>query len=212
MSISVQSSRRFFKSYFRTICFDILWSGVVFLWRSVHILWAEKEVQNHSHACRNTQTCQCLLVFWLCVWCKLKLTIYIDIYICFVRWYVLHILSAVQIEFAGSRVGGKKKIIEVIRENKLVHILSDGYLVYTYFIKYCEFMLWFMDISIDVQWDMTIQGTKLLPSQHPRIGCIRGLLSPSHHMCFGGPPSLRTMWSPNLRWFPGFGHDFSSQL
>ena len=108
MSISVQSSRRFFKSYFRTICFDILWSGVVFLWRSVHILWAEKEVQNHSHACRNTQTCQCLLVFWLCVWCKLKLTIYIYIYICFVRWYMLHILSAVQIEFAGSRVGGKK--------------------------------------------------------------------------------------------------------
>ena len=81
MSISVQSSRRFFKSYFRTICFDIFWSGVVFLWRSVHILWAEKEIQNHSHACRNTQTCQCLLVFWLCVWCKLKLTIYIYIYI-----------------------------------------------------------------------------------------------------------------------------------
>ena len=84
--ISVQSSRRFFKSYFRTICFDIFWSGVVFLWRSVHILWAEKEVQNHSHACRNTQTCQCLLVFWLCVWCKLKLTIYTYIYI-----YVLYV-------------------------------------------------------------------------------------------------------------------------
>ena len=50
---------------------------------------------------------------------------------------MLHILSAVQIEFAGSRVGGKK-IIEVIRENKLVHILSDGYLVYIYIYTYRE--------------------------------------------------------------------------
>ena len=35
--------------------------------------------------------------------------LYTYIYICFVRWYVLHILSAVQIEFAGSRVGEKEK-------------------------------------------------------------------------------------------------------
>ena len=88
--VSVQSSQKLFKSYFRTMCFDIFGSSVVFLWRSMHILWAENEVEiivmyaeTHKHVNISWSfdyVCGANLN-WLCI-CMLCTLIYAPYSIC----------------------------------------------------------------------------------------------------------------------------------